>query len=404
MLALSDRPIEPVIEKFAEYGVAAALLVPTSTGLKKSIMDAHDALRDFLKTNGVHDFSTQATGPAAKVIVNAKLILEDRAIDIGVSLYRPETKLGDPRIWISRLKQFANAGNLLAFFVVERQLFIANVSDLRVLSADASPRGELLRLLRIWEKTLTPHSARLLDLLRGVAARGWIKSLREGATGVGYTLETSLGISANNNRAPDFHGIEIKASRRGSRGLKPKNRSTLFSKTPDWDRSAYVTAMGALDRFGYRKDGRLQLYCALNNEPNSLGHYLHVVEERQALYSVHRSAEGNEEKVFFWNLKNLQDQLLAKHAETFWVKADVKKEKSGEHFHYVEVEHTKQPLIANVPALFELGHIELDYTISEKISPRMTRSVRDHGYLFKMWPRNFTTLFPKPLIHNLIAE
>ncbi|MDR3256992.1 MAG: MvaI/BcnI family restriction endonuclease [Endomicrobium sp.] len=35
---------------------------------------------------------------------------------------------------------------------------------------------------------------------------GFVRSKRSGATGIGYTLETLLGISENNNAKPDIEG------------------------------------------------------------------------------------------------------------------------------------------------------------------------------------------------------
>mgnify|MGYP000636587006 CR=1 FL=1 len=57
------------------------------------------------------------------------------------------------------------------------------------------------------------NSEILLAKIKEVNKKGWIKTLRKGDTGVGYTLETELGIRANSNQKPDFHGIEIKAFR-----------------------------------------------------------------------------------------------------------------------------------------------------------------------------------------------
>ena len=42
---------------------------------------------------------------------------------------------------------------------------------------------------------------------------GVVPTKREGPTGVGYTLETLLGISENNDAHPDIEGAELKAHR-----------------------------------------------------------------------------------------------------------------------------------------------------------------------------------------------
>ena len=67
MLSQSDVPIVPIMKKLASFGIDASYLVPTPTGLRKNIMDAHAAVRTFLKIKGVHDFDTQQQGDAGKV-------------------------------------------------------------------------------------------------------------------------------------------------------------------------------------------------------------------------------------------------------------------------------------------------------------------------------------------------
>ena len=46
-----------------------------------------------------------------------------------------------------------------------------------------------------------------------IKKQGWIKSMREGATGVGYTFETLLGKQEDYFPIPDYEGIEIKTMR-----------------------------------------------------------------------------------------------------------------------------------------------------------------------------------------------
>ncbi|MDR0707290.1 MAG: MvaI/BcnI family restriction endonuclease [Treponema sp.] len=48
---------------------------------------------------------------------------------------------------------------------------------------------------------------------------GYIPSRRRGPTGIGYTLETLLGIAENNDASPDIDGAELKAHRSDSNNL-----------------------------------------------------------------------------------------------------------------------------------------------------------------------------------------
>lgn len=50
----------------------------------------------------------------------------------------------------------------------------------------------------------------LKNKFESIKNKGWIKSLRRGSTGVGYTFESLLGKDEDSYSLPDFNGIEIK--------------------------------------------------------------------------------------------------------------------------------------------------------------------------------------------------
>ena len=50
----------------------------------------------------------------------------------------------------------------------------------------------------------------LKEKLSDINRMGYIVSLRKGNTGIGYTLETLLGVVENNLRSPDLGNIELK--------------------------------------------------------------------------------------------------------------------------------------------------------------------------------------------------
>jgi MvaI/BcnI restriction endonuclease family len=401
VLELSDRPISQVIEVLASYGIEAGYLVPTETGLSKSILDAHGSLREYFKASSFHDYSLQSQGTDSKRVVQAYYVTPNGLQPTQVSMYRPETKTGDPRIWPYELKKFAKAGNLLALFADEGTLYIANASDLLTLSMDGVPGSVLGKLLKQLADKCNKVANELLDRIKTCTQGEWIQSLRDGPTGVGFTLETLLGIAANNSKAPDYKGIELKAGRQNFKS--PRSRSTLFAKTPDWAHSVCQSGIQLLDSYGYVVDGRKQLYCSLRHTPNSLGHFLEVSNDELELNSMHQSGlKSSKNNVLHWNMSVLRTALAEKHKETFWVKAQVKKTQDGEQFRYTEITHTKGPLLSNMAELFRLGSIELDYCVHEKLTASGSRVARDHGYLFKIWPRNFNQLFPPPATYRLV--
>ncbi|MET3930585.1 hypothetical protein ABIE51_002472 [Lysobacter sp. OAE881] len=399
MLERSDRPIEEVIRFLAKDGIEAGFLVPTSTGLGKSIMDAHQHLRAYLKVTGAHDYDLQQQGQTAKVTRRAWLLGPDSSRESIASLYRPESKSGDPRIWFTGLPGYAVPGNLLAIFAHEGELYVANTSMPGVLESGTSPDSPLGHLLSRIAANANEPAAELLCKLKEISALGFVPSLRQGPTGVGMTLETMLGIAANSSKAPDYRGIEIKASRT-KQGPTRQNRITLFSKVPDWKLSAVKDATSLLRRYGYEREGRTQLYCSMGDKPNTLGLFLDVREED--LHALH-SQPAKHSEVLQWSLEGLRNTLAEKHQQTFWVKAVCRKNGSGEElFHYTEAMRTRAPLVSNLDSLLALGKVEVDLLLHlmERGQGKAPKA-RDHGYLFKINPRDIGMLFPPSVIYGL---
>ena len=57
------------------------------------------------------------------------------------------------------------------------------------------------------------------EKFKEIREMGYVSSQRKGPTGIGYTLETLLGINENNDAFPDIEGAELKAHRANSSSL-----------------------------------------------------------------------------------------------------------------------------------------------------------------------------------------
>lgn len=405
-LAKADRPIADVVSYFADFGVPVGLLVPTTTGLTKSIMDAHTSLREYLQLRGAHDYRVQEPGGDGKEILPAWFVTVDGLTKSTASLYRPATKSGDPRIWFSRLTSYARAGNVLAVVAADGGLYVINASNPMIMASGKEARSPLGSLLARLTPRMSDIAGELLAKLRDVGSRGFVRTMRPGPTGVGFTLESMLGIKANSRRAPDYKGIEIKSARVGSKG-KSKTRSNLFSLTPNWGTSPY-SALRALQTFGrLSKRQRREINCTLSSTPNAtFGFYLRQDPHVDVLNSLRGSPGGvaqiTDEMIFCWEMARLRDALITKHHETFWVKAESRGANVTEEFRYFEVEHTRSPMVANLGPLIESGHVELDFLLSIRSTGRGERA-RDHGYLFKIWEYDRHLLFGTPRKYSLQA-
>ena len=397
MLTKSDISIDVVISEFSKFGVEAGYFVPTETGMTKSIVDAYEGLRRFFKSKGIHDFELQPQGPDHKKQIQVHFVNRFMTNETVLSLYRPDSKKGDPRFWVSRLGTFARAHNVIAFIVTaDDSIYLVNCSDKNVWASRNELGSELNRILVNASKSEIADE--LLSKLRTISNLGFIDSQRQGPTGIGFTLETLLGIPANSSRNPDYKGIELKSGRARKQG-KGGTRSTMFSQVPNWDISDLKSGREILQAYGYvnTEKNRRQLYCSISNTPNSQGLFMRLSQSGDLVESLAVSPNGNDIGVVAWSLSELENALAAKHQETFWVKAQQRQTKGVEQFHFTDVIHTRRPLINNFGFLVETGKIEVDFTLSSKPSG----GSRDHGYLFKMWSKNFDLIFPAPVNYVL---
>jgi len=401
MLGNADTSIAEALRAFSEFGVEPGFIVPTKTGIEKSIMDAHQGLRRFFQKSGIHNFDSQGFGALENGIkIPVTLLTFQGEINQELSLYRPKTKSGDPRIW-TNIRKFANPNNLLAFFLGESgRLYLVNCSDQLFFETRHISGSHLYAALQS-AGDASQVSKQLLSLLKSVAARGWIDATKTGDTAVGHTLESALGIKANSSKLPDYLGqIELKSGRVGSSGQpgtrKHKSKKSLFSKVPNWDLSP-LTAGEILKRFGSRDDtGRLNLSVTVSNKPNRQGLFVFLDEKSGHILGKAKSGRADE-VIVVWNLEDLQSDLGKKHRETFWVEAETRFSEGKEQFKFTKVHHTKKPLLENLGILLSEGIITMDFTLSEK----KTGGVRDHGYLFRIDPKNLGLLFPSIQTYEL---
>ena len=106
----------------AESLDGAALFHVTGTILNKSIQDCNAALRDLLKRENVLDYDELSAGD--KVTLSG--VYSDGTATT-ISAYRAKTR-GDKRIWFNGLKNYAEAGDVMALVIRGGKLVIQNVT------------------------------------------------------------------------------------------------------------------------------------------------------------------------------------------------------------------------------------------------------------------------------------
>lgn len=372
------------IKLLTKNQVSLALIEPTETGLKKSIMDATGSVRSFLKDKNIHDYRLQSQGPTNKVVIPTTIHTGFKIIPSKASLYRPITKKGDPRIWFYSMTKIANANDIIAITYFDDQFHIFNLTELDIESLiNSSVQSPFKDLIDSINSTENATALELLALLRKVV-KDPIPSLVDADTSVGRTLETALGIDINSSKRPDYKGIELKSFR-----ANRNNRKTLFAQVPDWKLSKFKSSAEILDAFGYERGDDYKLYCTVSAiTKNSQGLSLKVDSDIKQLIENSDKAKIGDFAV--WTLDKLHDRLQKKHKETFWVEAESIKKGEQEYFQYTLVEHTKKPITSQFDLLLEQGIITLDHLIKRNSKGKVV----EKGPLFKIKTKGIELLFP----------
>ncbi len=380
------------IKLLTEKSVELCLIEPTATGLEKSIMDATGSVRSYLKANKIHDFEFQKQGQESKVQIASFLIGSNELVNSVASLYRPNTKKGDPRIWFKGLGSYSNANDILGIIAFEMKLYVLNITQIDLHSLiESEVSNPLQELVNEINQISNEVANELLILLNKIAINGPVPALLKADTSVGRTLETLLGIKSNSSKNPDYKGIELK-SYRDKRG----NRKNLFAQVPNWNLSKFKSSEEILNAFGYNRDEDFKLYCTVSTlVRNSQGLKLKIDAEIRQLFE--NSDKSNIGDFVIWSLETLHKRLLEKHNETFWIAADSIIEDGKEYFQYKKVEHTKKPIVSQFDILIEQGIITLDHLIKRVQSGK----VSEKGPLFKIKPNAVALLFPPSQIYKL---
>jgi hypothetical protein len=95
----------------------------------------------------MHDYAAQEKGGDAKVRIPAWYVGSDSLEEAVASLYRPETKNGDPRIWLTGLPRHSSPGNVLALLAHAGEIYVANVSKPDIWESASNPSTPLGQLL-----------------------------------------------------------------------------------------------------------------------------------------------------------------------------------------------------------------------------------------------------------------
>lgn len=396
--AFETKNVEFLVDKQIDF----TTIQITETGLKKSILDATAPVRAFFKEKNVHDYDLQPQGPEHKRMIDTYILDETAQYLTKTSLYRPVTKKGDPRLWVNKVRdvEFLRANDIFALIAHKGVLFAVNLSVIDIPKVCHSPIHTPLKdLVFAISSKKSSVSDELLGLIKDKMT-DWMPAEILADTGIGRTVESTLGIDMNASKEPDFKGIELKSHREASRV-----RNTLFTQTPEWSMSRLKSGKAIVEQYGYIPEGysHKSLHVTLTaNRPNQQGLGLSIQPESQLLEADEFSQTESEDGIFskvndvaVWRLIKLHERLLTKHRETFWIDAETKHDNGRELFRVTEILHTKNPIPSQFDVLLDQGQITVDFLLC-----------RDSGgdtYSFKIKAKARPLLFPHSETYNLRA-
>lgn len=226
-----------------------------------------------------------------------------------------------------------------------------------------------------------------LESFDRIAARGWVPTLRAGSTGVGYTLETLLGIKENNSPGGDFRGMELKAYRDDDMQMGDTEKMNLFLKEPKWTDG--LNHAERIRQFGYVDDnGRRAMYSTVQIRPNSHGLGFRIDHESERLYMQFESRD-----VAYWAFSILAKRLNEKHSEVAFVAAHARGSGKAEEFRFYGVTWCCDPSIADFVELIDAGDVVLELRMH--ITPG--GSVRNHGSAFRIRQNRIPALYAETI-------
>lgn len=168
---------------------------------------------------------------------------------------------------------------------------------------------------------------------------GFIKSSRDGNTGIGKTFEDNLGIIENNKKDSDFDGFEVKSQRQLS-----GSKITLFTKSPSFPLKAnnYLRLKYGKPDEKYPKIPVLHTSMYGDRFNNYLDTYCFKIDcnKRKKIVSIKVKDFKTQQLVndeIYYTFEDVKD-ATNKLKNLFVVYADTRVIKKKEEFHFTKAE------------------------------------------------------------------
>ena len=248
----------------------------------------------------------------------------------------------------------------------------------------------------------------LIKKLKGIALRGWVPNARHGNVGgVGNTLEDLLHIKENNLPIPNAAEWELK-----SRRLNSSSLATLFHMEPSPRAIRFVPQILS-PKYGWRHKeagkkypkGEKSFRQTINVKSRSDRGFMVEInrKKRKILISFKASAVDLRHKDWlksvkkrvglgelnpqpYWGFDDLEHEAGTKLLNTFYIQAEVKREKKKEYYKYSRIMMLQKFNFNGFLKAIEDGKIFVDFD---------ARTGHNHGTKFRIRPDCLPALYKK---------
>ncbi len=251
---------------------------------------------------------------------------------------------------------------------------------------------------------------KLIKKLKDISKKCWIENRRYGNQGgIGNTLEDLLGIEENNLPIPNAAEWELKTQKNGTSSL-----TTLFHFEPSPRAMKFVPAI-FLPKYGWRHknagtkypDDEMSFRQTIHGQSFSDRGFTVIVDRktekvlisfnskkvadchREWLDTVKRRINTRQLKPQpYWGFNDLKHKAGTKLLNTFYVQADVKRDKKNkiEYFHYNKIMMLEGFSFDGFLSCLENGNILIDFD---------ARTGHNHGTKFRLRQNHFPDLYKK---------
>lgn len=251
---------------------------------------------------------------------------------------------------------------------------------------------------------------KLIDKFKEIEKLGWIENRRFGNNGgIGNTLEDLLGIEENNLPIPNAAEWELKAQKKNTSSL-----TTLFHSEPS-PRAIKFVPLILLPKYGWKHqnagikypEAEMSFRQTIHGQSYSDRGFTVIIDRKNEKVLISFNSKkvdgqhsdwletvkknvglGELDPQPYWGFNDLKHKAGTKLLNTFYVQADVKKDKKTkiEYYHYNKVLMLQKFNFRGFLNCLEEGNILIDFD---------ARTGHNHGTKFRLRQNHFPDLYEK---------